>query len=119
MTKMLNSFQSELNRVIIETPVDANDPSKGVTKKSYDLAANDFFWVKNACLPFPQVAEEIGECNNAAPQQTYDGVLISFKMPNTQNIKKKRRRSRRRQVSPILKTWSRIPAQAHSISRPQ
>lgn len=52
-------FRSELNRITIETPVEAGNPAKGTTKKSYDLAANDFFWVKNACLPFPQVAEEI------------------------------------------------------------
>ncbi|KAK4138812.1 Sec1-like protein [Trichocladium antarcticum] len=52
-------FKSELNRITIETPVDPNDPAKGVTKKSYDLAANDFFWAKNACMPFPQVAEDI------------------------------------------------------------
>ncbi|KAK3327413.1 Sec1-like protein [Cercophora scortea] len=48
-------FKSELNRITIET-VDAN---KGTTKKTYDLAADDFFWVKNACLPFPQVADDI------------------------------------------------------------
>ncbi|KAK4646657.1 Vesicle trafficking between the ER and Golgi [Podospora bellae-mahoneyi] len=52
-------FRSELNRITIETPVDSNNPAKGTTKKSYDLAANDFFWAKNACLPFPQVAEDI------------------------------------------------------------
>ncbi|KAL2196185.1 Sec1-like protein [Corynascus similis CBS 632.67] len=52
-------FKSELNRITIETPVDSSNPAKGVTKKTYDLAANDFFWAKNACLPFPQVAEDI------------------------------------------------------------
>jgi hypothetical protein len=50
-----------LNRITIETPVDSSNPAKGTTKKTYDLAANDFFWAKNACLPFPQVAEDIGE----------------------------------------------------------
>ncbi|KAJ4302301.1 Vesicle trafficking between the ER and Golgi [Collariella sp. IMI 366227] len=50
---------SELNRITIETPVDSSNPAKGNTKKTYDLAANDFFWAKNACLPFPQVAEDI------------------------------------------------------------
>jgi sec1 family domain-containing protein 1 len=49
-----------LNRITIETPVDSTNPAKGTTKKTYDLAANDFFWAKNACLPFPQVAEDIG-----------------------------------------------------------
>ncbi|KAK3365792.1 Sec1-like protein [Lasiosphaeria ovina] len=52
-------FRSELNRITIETPIDTNNPTKGTTKKSYDLAANDFFWEKNACIPFPQVAEDI------------------------------------------------------------
>ena len=49
----------KLNRITIETPVDENDLSKGVTKKAYDLSANDFFWTKNAGVPFPQVAEDI------------------------------------------------------------
>lgn len=48
-----------LNRVTIETPVDEKNPAKGVTKKTYDINANDFFWNKNAPLPFPQVAEDI------------------------------------------------------------
>ncbi|KAK3359104.1 Sec1-like protein [Lasiosphaeria hispida] len=52
-------FKSELNRITIETPVDTTNPARGTTKKSYDLAANDFFWQKNACMPFPQVAEDI------------------------------------------------------------
>ncbi|KAL2118459.1 hypothetical protein VTJ04DRAFT_8119 [Mycothermus thermophilus] len=52
-------FKTELNRITIETPVDSSNPSKGTTKKTYDLAAKDFFWAKNACLPFPQVAEDI------------------------------------------------------------
>lgn len=49
----------KLNRITIETPVDENNPAKGVTKKTYDLTANDFFWQKNAGVPFPQVAEDI------------------------------------------------------------
>jgi hypothetical protein len=49
----------KLNRITIETPVDENNPAKGVTKKTYDLTANDFFWAKNAGVPFPQVAEDI------------------------------------------------------------
>ncbi|KAL2157736.1 hypothetical protein VTH06DRAFT_5219 [Thermothelomyces fergusii] len=52
-------FKSELNRITIETPIDSSNPAKGSSKKTYDLAANDFFWAKNACLPFPQVAEDI------------------------------------------------------------
>ncbi|KAI1431287.1 snare docking complex subunit [Xylaria sp. CBS 124048] len=49
----------KLNRITIETPVDEENPAKGVTKKAYDLTAADFFWEKNAALPFPQVAEDI------------------------------------------------------------
>jgi hypothetical protein len=49
----------KLNRITVETPVDENNPAKGVTKKAYDLTANDFFWSKNASMPFPQVAEDI------------------------------------------------------------
>jgi len=49
----------KLNRITIETPVDEENLAKGVTKKSYDLTASDFFWEKNAALPFPQVAEDI------------------------------------------------------------
>ncbi|EGX88460.1 SNARE docking complex subunit [Cordyceps militaris CM01] len=49
----------KLNRITIETPVDENNPSRGVSKKAYDLNASDFFWAKNAPVPFPQVAEDI------------------------------------------------------------
>lgn len=49
----------KLNRITIETPVDETNPAKGVTKKTYDLTANDSFWAKNAGVPFPQVAEDI------------------------------------------------------------
>ncbi|KAG5950975.1 hypothetical protein E4U53_004064 [Claviceps sorghi] len=49
----------KLNRITIETPIDENNNAKGSTKKSYDLSANDFFWTKNAGVPFPQVAEDI------------------------------------------------------------
>lgn len=49
----------KLNRITIEAPVDESNPSKGTTKKGYDLGANDFFWAKNAGVPFPQVAEDI------------------------------------------------------------
>ena len=49
----------KLNRITIETAVDENNPSRGNTKKAYDLGANDFFWAKNAGVPFPQVAEDI------------------------------------------------------------
>lgn len=52
-------LKMHLNRITIETPVDENNPAKGRTKKSYDLSANDFFWARNAGVPFPQVAEDI------------------------------------------------------------
>lgn len=46
-----------LNRITVEAPSDEENVSKG--KKSYDLTSNDFFWQKNAGVPFPQVAEDI------------------------------------------------------------
>lgn len=49
----------KLNRITIETPIDEDNPAKGVTKKAYDLTATDFFWEKNSGVPFPQVAEDI------------------------------------------------------------
>lgn len=49
----------KLNRITIETPVDENNPTKGVTRKAYDLTTNDFFWSKNSGLPFQEVAEDI------------------------------------------------------------
>lgn len=52
-------LKMHLNRITVELPVDEADPSKGSTKKSYDLNSNDFFWTRNAGVPFPQVAEDI------------------------------------------------------------
>ncbi|MCJ1240562.1 Vesicle trafficking between the ER and Golgi [Varicellaria rhodocarpa] len=52
-------LKMRLNRITVETPLDEANPSKGVTKKSYDLNSNDFFWSRNAGVPFPQVAEDI------------------------------------------------------------
>ena len=52
-------LKMKLNRITVESPIDENDPSKGVTKKAYDLSSSDFFWAKNAGVPFPQVAEDI------------------------------------------------------------
>ena len=48
-----------LNRITVETPADETNPAKGSIKHSYDLTSNDFFWNKNAGVPFPQVAEDI------------------------------------------------------------
>ena len=52
-------LKMRLNRITLETPVDEANPSKGTTKRSYDLNSNDFFWSRNAGVPFPQVAEDI------------------------------------------------------------
>ena len=52
-------LKMHLNRITIETPIDENNPSKGRTKRAYDLNASDFFWQRNAGVPFPQVAEDI------------------------------------------------------------
>ncbi|KAI9048599.1 hypothetical protein LZ554_007432 [Drepanopeziza brunnea f. sp. 'monogermtubi'] len=52
-------LKMKLNRITVETPVDENNPAKGSTKKAYDLTSTDFFWSKNASLPFPAVAEDI------------------------------------------------------------
>ncbi len=49
----------KLNRITVETPIDEGNNAKGSTKRAYDLTSNDFFWAKNAGLPFPQVAEDI------------------------------------------------------------
>ncbi|KAK3173346.1 hypothetical protein OEA41_006675 [Lepraria neglecta] len=48
-----------LNRITMETLADAENPSKGNVKRAYDLNSNDFFWARNAAIPFPQVAEDI------------------------------------------------------------
>ena len=48
-----------LNRITVELPSDERDPSRGTIKRSYDLNSNDFFWSRNAGIPFPQVAEDI------------------------------------------------------------
>lgn len=49
-------LQMRLNRITL----DADEQESGkVTKKSYDLNSNDFFWQRNAGAPFPQVAEDI------------------------------------------------------------
>ena len=52
-------LKMHLNRITVETFVDGDNPGKGKVKRSYDLNANDFFWSRNAGVPFPQVAEDI------------------------------------------------------------
>ncbi|KAJ5115756.1 Sec1-like protein [Penicillium angulare] len=49
-------LQMRLNRITLDA--DEQDSGKG-GKKSYDLNSNDFFWLRNAGAPFPQVAEDI------------------------------------------------------------
>jgi hypothetical protein len=49
----------KLNRITIESPADEKTPGQKASSKTYDLNANDFFWTKNAGVPFPQVAEDI------------------------------------------------------------
>jgi sec1 family domain-containing protein 1 len=52
-------LKMHLNRISVEMPAEEGNPAKGTVKKSYDLNSNDFFWTKNAGVPFPQVAEDI------------------------------------------------------------
>ncbi|KAF2458485.1 putative Golgi transport protein Sly1 [Lineolata rhizophorae] len=52
-------LKMHLNRITVEMAADEANPAKGTVKKSYDLNSNDFFWSKNAGVPFPQVAEDI------------------------------------------------------------
>ena len=52
-------LKMRLNRITLETFVDGDNPAKGKVKRSYDLQSNDFFWSRNAGVPFPQVAEDI------------------------------------------------------------
>lgn len=51
-------LQMHLNQITVEVPGDDASGGKSV-KKHYDLKANDFFWAKNAGMPFPNVAEDI------------------------------------------------------------
>ncbi|ORX96503.1 SEC1 family transport protein-like protein SLY1 [Clohesyomyces aquaticus] len=48
-----------LNRITMSVVVDESNPEKGQKKQSYDLTSSDFFWLRNASMPFPQVAEDI------------------------------------------------------------
>ena len=52
-------LKMHLNRITMETLIDAEDPSKGKIKRAYDLNSTDFFWARNSGIPFPQVAEDI------------------------------------------------------------
>ena len=52
-------LKMRLNRITMETLADSDNPSKGKIKRAYDLNSSDFFWGRNAAIPFPQVAEDI------------------------------------------------------------
>lgn len=52
-------LKMRLNQITVEMPVDDQNPSKGVVKRTYDLTPKDFFWSRNSENPFPQVAEDI------------------------------------------------------------
>lgn len=52
-------LKMRLNQIKVEIPLDESNPAKGVTKRTYDLNSSDFFWSRNAGIPFPQVAEDI------------------------------------------------------------
>ncbi|KAF4555852.1 Sec1-like protein 2 [Elsinoe fawcettii] len=51
-------LKMRLNRITVELPGDAAS-GNATTKRAYDLNSNDFFWARNAPVPFPQVAEDI------------------------------------------------------------
>ena len=49
-------LKMHLNRITVSV---ADDPNSTAKPRAYDLNANDFFWARNASVPFPQVAEDI------------------------------------------------------------
>ena len=49
-------LKMHLNRITVDV---ADESSANAKPRSYDLNANDFFWTRNASVPFPQVAEDI------------------------------------------------------------
>ncbi|PVI05129.1 Sec1-like protein [Periconia macrospinosa] len=50
-----------LNKITMTVPISKEHPEKGTKKQSYDLTASDYFWLRNASLPFPQVAEDVSQ----------------------------------------------------------
>jgi len=46
-----------LNRITVEVP--SATTGAPATTKAYDLSSSDFFWARNAGIPFPRVAEDI------------------------------------------------------------
>ena len=69
-------LKMHLNRITVQTLVDEDNPSKGSTQRAYDLNSSDFFWTRNAGVPFPQVAEDI------------DGELTKYKEETSEITKK-------------------------------
>ncbi|KIW88873.1 uncharacterized protein Z519_10357 [Cladophialophora bantiana CBS 173.52] len=49
-------LKMHLNRITVDVADEADPTAK---PRAYDLNASDFFWVRNASAPFPQVAEDI------------------------------------------------------------
>ena len=49
-------LKMHLNRITVDVADGANSTAK---PRTYDLNGNDFFWTRNASIPFPQVAEDI------------------------------------------------------------
>jgi sec1 family domain-containing protein 1 len=49
-------LKMHLNRISVSISDETNTSPK---TRSYDLNASDFFWARNASIPFPQVAEDI------------------------------------------------------------
>ncbi|KAI9739738.1 MAG: Vesicle trafficking between the ER and Golgi [Cirrosporium novae-zelandiae] len=52
-------LQMRLNKITVQPPTTPDSTPSKEKPKSYDLTANDFFWARNANVPFPQVAEDI------------------------------------------------------------
>ncbi|KAG9184924.1 hypothetical protein G6011_11754 [Alternaria panax] len=52
-------LEFSLNKVVVTVPNDKANPESGSKKQTYDLAASDYFWKRNAAQPFPQVADDV------------------------------------------------------------
>ncbi|KAL6709049.1 Vesicle trafficking between the ER and Golgi [Coniothyrium glycines] len=48
-----------LNKITMTVAKDKDRPEGGSKKLSYDLTSSDYFWARNAALPFPNVAEDV------------------------------------------------------------
>jgi hypothetical protein len=49
----------KLNKITVEMPIDENNPSKGTSKKIYDVSSSDFFWTKHAGAPVVEAADSV------------------------------------------------------------